>query len=82
MLMAILLTPPIAPAASPKTYQVTGPVISADQNVIVVEKGKEKREIARDASTKVKGDIKPGARVTVEYRMIATDIEVKESKRK
>ncbi len=65
-------------AAAPKTYQVTGPVLEVRDDVIVVQKGKEKWEIARAADTKVKGDLKVGAKVTIEYRMTATAVEVKE----
>jgi hypothetical protein len=58
-------------------YQVTGPVAEVTDTKIVVEKGKEKWEMARDAGTKVSGEIKKGSKVTVEYRMTATSIEVK-----
>jgi hypothetical protein len=68
-------------AAAGKTYQVTGPVLDVSKTSIVVEKGTEKWEVARDADTKVTGDLKVGAKVTVEYRMIATKIEVKDSKK-
>lgn len=33
--------------------------------------------LSRDAGTKVTGDLKVGAKVTVEYRMVATSIEVR-----
>jgi hypothetical protein len=65
-------------AAAPKTYQVTGPVLEVRDDVIVVQKGKEKWEIARAADTKVKGELKVGAKVTIEYRMTATTVEAKE----
>jgi hypothetical protein len=65
-------------AATTKTYQVTGPVLEVRDDAIVVQKGKEKWEIARGADTKVKGDLKVGAKVTVEYRMTATTVEAKE----
>jgi hypothetical protein len=64
-------------AAGVKTYQVTGPVLEVRDDVIVVQKGKEKWEIARAADTKVKGDLKVGAKVTIEYRMTATTVEAK-----
>ena len=63
--------------APTKTYQVTGPVLDVRPDAIVVQKGTEKWEIARDAGTKVTGDVKVGAKVTVEYRMTAATIEVK-----
>jgi len=64
-------------AAMAKTYQVTGPVLEVTNDMIAVQKGKDRWEIGRDASTKVTGDLKVGAKVTVEYRMTATSIEVK-----
>jgi hypothetical protein len=67
-------------AAAPKTYQVTGPVLELTNDMIVVQKGKDRWEIARDAATKVTGDLKVGAKVTIEYRMIAASIEVKPEK--
>jgi len=72
----------LAFAGSLKTYQVTGPVLEVKDDVIVVEKGKEKWEIARDKGTKVTGDLKVGAKVTIEYQMKATAIEVKADKKK
>jgi hypothetical protein len=46
--------------------------------MIAVQKGKDRWEIARDASTSVKGgDPKVGDKVTIEYRMSATSVEVK-----
>ena len=72
---ALLLASPLAMA-----YQVTGPVEEVTDTKIVVQKGKEKWEIARDAGTKVTGDVKKGDKVTVEYKMTATSIEVKGGK--
>jgi len=69
-------------AAAPKTYQVTGPVLELTDDLIVVQKGKEKWEIARGKDTKVTGELKVGAKVTIEYRMSATSVEVKEDKAK
>jgi hypothetical protein len=63
-------------------YQVTGPVLEVSDTKIVVEKDKEKWEIARDKDTKVTGDLKKGARVTVQYRMTATSVDVKDAKAK
>lgn len=66
-----------AGAAPLKGYQVTGPVLELRDDAIVVEKGKEKWEIARDKDTKVTGDLKVGSKVTIQYQMKATGIEVK-----
>jgi hypothetical protein len=37
--------------------------------------------VARDAATKVTGDLKVGSKVTIEYTMTAKKIEVKEDKK-
>ena len=67
-----------APAfAADKTYQVTGPIVAVTDTTITVEKGKEKWEIAIDASTKGAAGVKVGDKVTIEYKMIATSVEVK-----
>ena len=63
--------------AAPKTYQVTGPVLEVKDDVVVVQKGKDKWEIARDKDTKVTGDLKVGSKVTITYTMKATGIEAK-----
>ena len=79
----VVLLAALALAVSPAfAYQVTGPVVDVTDTKIVVEKGKEKWEIARTPGTVVKGDLKKGAKVTVEYTMSATKIEVKEEKKK
>src|SRR3954470_5841370 len=67
----------VAFAASPSTYQVTGPVMAVDDTMITVMKGKEKFEVARDANTKVTGDLKVGDKVTIQYTMTAKEVEVK-----
>lgn len=64
-------------AAAVKTYQVTGPVLEVRSDAIVVEKGKDRWELARDSGTKVTGDLKVGSKVTITYRMTATAVEVK-----
>jgi hypothetical protein len=69
-------------AGSTKSYQVTGPVLEVNDSMIVVQKGKERWEIARDASTKMTGDIKVGSKVTVMYTMAATEVEAKGEKPK
>jgi hypothetical protein len=82
LVMVALLVGMPAPssAAPPKTYQVTGPVLEVTADTIVVQKGKDRWEIARDAGTKVTGDLKVGSKVTIEYRMTATTVEVKPDK--
>jgi hypothetical protein len=63
-----------------KSYQVTGPVVEVTDTAITVKKGEDNWQIARDAGTKVDGELKVGAKVTVHYRMVATDVEVKADK--
>ena len=79
---AVLFFSSLAFAAGPKTYQVTGPVLEMKDDLITVQKGKEKWEIAKDASTKVTGDLKVGSKVTIEYTMKAATVEVKEAGKK
>ena len=67
-------------AAAPKTYQVTGPVLELSSDLIVVKKGNDRWEIGRDAGTKVTGDLKVGAKVTIQYRMVAASVDVKPAK--
>ena len=78
VLTAALAVP--ASAAAPKTYQVTGPVLEVTSDMIAVQKGSDRWEIARDAATKVTGDLKVGSKVTIEYRMSAASIDVKPAK--
>ena len=75
--LGILLLAASVWAATVKTYQVTGPVLEVSDTMIAVQKGKDRWEIARDSSTKVTGDLKVGAKVTIEYRMTATSVDVK-----
>ncbi|OIP33063.1 MAG: hypothetical protein AUK27_11490 [Deltaproteobacteria bacterium CG2_30_66_27] len=79
---AIVFVASLAFAAGPKTYQVTGPVLEVKSDLIVVQKGKDRWEIARGADTKVTGDLKVGSKVTIEYRMTAATVEVKDAKTK
>lgn len=81
VVVALLFVASVAFAAG-KTYQFTGKVLEVKDNVIVVDKNGEKFEMAKDANTKVKGDIKVGAKVTVKYESRAAEIEVKEEKAK
>ncbi len=76
----ILLIASFALAGAPKTYQVTGPVLDFDGDHITVQKGNEKWEIAFDKDAKVTGgEIKKGAKVTIQYTMKATAVEIKEA---
>jgi hypothetical protein len=69
-------------AAEAKTYQVTGPVLEVTPTMIVVQKGEDKWQIARTKSTKITGDLKVGAKVTIYYQMVAEEVEAKDAKKK
>ena len=80
--LAVLLAAIFLSAASvvaARDYQVTGPVVDVKDDVIIVKKGNENWEIARDKNTKTSGDIKKGDRVMIKYKMTATSIEGKET---
>ena len=81
VVLVLLLVASFAYAAGIKTYQVTGPVLELTNTAITVQKGKDKWEIARDANTKVTGDLKVGSKVTIQYEMKAASIDVKEEKK-
>jgi hypothetical protein len=72
----------LAVASSAWAYQVTGPVLEVSDSKIVVQKGKEKWEIARTPDTKITGDLKVGSKVTIEYSMTAKSVDVKADKGK
>ena len=76
---AALFTAGALKAADAKTYQVTGPVLAVTPTTITVQKGDDKWEIARSNKTKITGDPKVGAKVTIHYTMVAAEIEVKDA---
>ncbi len=78
----LLLVASASIAGGLRTYQVTGPVLEIKNDVIVVQKGKEKWEIAKDKDTKITGDVKVGSKVTIMYTMKAASIEAKEEAKK
>jgi hypothetical protein len=75
VVVALLFVATVA-FAGVNTYQVTGPVLELTKDKIVVQKGKDKWEIALDASTKVPADVKVGSKVTIKYDMKATNVEL------
>ena len=97
LLIALLIAPLCAfaadkPATAEKSaaakvekadkYQVTGPVAEVTETKIVVLKGTERFEVARTADTKVTGDLKVGAKVTIKYVMTAATVDVKKDDKK
>jgi cytochrome c1 len=73
--LAATLAAPVR--AADKTYQVTGPVLEVTDTTVTIQKGKEKWQLARGKDTKVTGDLKVGAKVTIMYTMTAVSIEAK-----
>ena len=67
-------------AGDAKDYQVTGPVLEVNPSYIVVQKGDQKWQIAVDSSTK-SDKPKVGDKVTIYYKMTATEIETKPVKK-
>jgi hypothetical protein len=82
LLAAALLGGSLVTHAADKTYQVTGTVVSVTDSTVTVKKDTENWTLARDKATKGGGDLKVGAKVTIYYKMVATEVEVKESKKK
>jgi hypothetical protein len=78
--IAALLVAAGSTSFAAKTYQATGEVLEVTDSTVTVQKGKEKWEITRDASTKVDGDLKVGSKATVEYTMQAANVTVKAEK--
>jgi cytochrome c1 len=74
-----MLVSSLAFGATVKSYQVTGQVTALTDDTITVKKGKDLWEIAGTPDTKVTGDLKVGAKVTIEYKMTATKVDVKEA---
>ena len=62
-------------AAGAKTHEVTGTVLETTPTKIVIQKGTERWEIDLDPQTKVSGEIKVGAKVTITYALSAAKID-------
>ncbi len=77
LVLSLLLSPAFAFAKGAKKYQVTGTVLAVTADMVTVQKGDEKWEIDRSPDTKITGDLKVGAKVTIEYTMTAATVEVK-----
>ena len=67
-------------AEAAKTYQVTGSVVELNEKTIVVQKGDERWEIARDEKNRADAQLKVGDKVTIHYRMVAVSVDAKSDK--
>ena len=70
----------VCAASTTKTYQVTGQIVSINDNVIVVQKGEAKYELSRKTKTKGAEKAKVGDTVTITYHMVAEKLETKAEK--
>ena len=76
--LVIVLALVYAAATQPKSYQVTGPVLTINGDIITVQKGQDKWDLMKTADTEVTGKLAVGTKVKIEYKMVATKItEVK-----
>ncbi len=67
--------------AGGKTYQVTGPIMDIQGDVVTVQKGKEMWQLTIPAGTKGAEGLKKGDKVTFTYTMSVTSIEMKGGKK-
>jgi RNase P/RNase MRP subunit p29 len=78
LICAIFLMTAVAYAAQDGIRKATGELVKITAENVVIKRGKGEMVIARDASTNVAGNLKVGEKVTVEYKMIATSVAVKD----
>ena len=74
--VALMLALAAGGDAATKSYQFTGTVKAVDSSTMTVEKS-AKETWTFDISKDTKGVPKVGDRVTVNYKMVATDVEAK-----
>ena len=73
LLVALVTILTVSAYAATKSYQFTGTVKTVEGDTFTVQKSaSETWEFTKDASTK--GAVKVGDKVTVKYKMIATEI--------
>jgi hypothetical protein len=63
--------------AKAKTYQFTGEVQKVEKGSFTVKKGTEVWEFEAGSEAKGADGLKVGDKVTVKYRMVATDVQKK-----
>jgi hypothetical protein len=73
LLVALVAILTVSAYAAAKSYQFTGVVKTVEGDTFTVQKSaSETWEFTKDASTK--GTVKVGDKVTVKYKMIATEV--------
>src|SRR5207249_3024302 len=66
---------PTGSVAGSKAYAVTGTILDVTPTMIALQKDGERWEIDLDPQTKVSGELKVGAKVTIKYTMSAAKID-------
>jgi hypothetical protein len=80
-LVLLVLLASLSAGAATRAILITGPVTDVREDVIVIQKGKQQWEIARGPATKVRGELRKGALVTIEVYLSAGTIDVREEKK-
>jgi len=80
LISIIFLMTAVAYAAQDGIRKATGELVKITAESVVIKRGKGEMVITRDPSTNVTGNLKVGEKVTVEYKMIATSVAVKDLK--
>ena len=78
LISVIFLMTAVAYAAQDGIRKATGELVKITAESVVIKRGKGEMVITRDPSTNVAGNLKVGEKVTVEYKMIATSVAVKD----
>jgi len=78
LISIIFLMTAVAYAAQDGIRKATGELVKITAESVVIKRGKGEMVITRDPSTNVTGNLKVGEKVTVEYKMIATSVAVKD----
>jgi hypothetical protein len=75
--LALIVSFSVSALADDHNYQVTGPVLAVTPTSITVKKGSAPWTVSRVAGTTVTGDLKVGAKVTIQYHMVADSVVAK-----
>ena len=81
IVLVMLLAPQWSQAAGAKKYQVTGVITELTDDTVTIQKADgDKWELNRDTKAVVKGELKVGTKVTIQYTMTMTNVEAKPAK--
>ena len=74
-LAASILFSSFTPTASADSYRISGIITDVGKNTFTVRTRGDRVEVSYNKDTRIKGKLRRGNRVTVEYRMIARKVE-------